>query len=189
MARKTLKASTALYPVPAVLVTCAAQEGRSNVITLAWVGTVCSDPPMISISIRPQRYSYPLVKESGEFVVNIPSCALLEKTDRAGIISGRDGDKFKKLGLTRIKAQRVGAPLIAECPVNIECKVRHSLMLGTHEMFVGEIMVVHADESVLDGGGNIDFLKAAPFCFNLGEYWSLREKIGSYGYSGKKQSV
>ena len=187
MARKQLKPSTALYPVPVVLVSCADVEHRPNMITLAWVGTVCSEPPMLSISIRPHRHSYGLVKKSGEFVVNIPSLALLEKTDKAGLISGRDVDKFATLGLTPVKAQRVAAPLIAECPVNIECAVRHTLRLGAHEMFIGEILAVHADESVLDANGEIDFTKAAPFCFNLGEYWSLKEKVGGYGFSqGKK---
>ena len=185
MAKKALRPSTSLYPVPAVLVSCADAGGRPNMITLAWVGTVCSEPPMISISIRPHRHSYALVKNSGEFVVNIPSLALLEKTDKAGIISGRDVDKFAALALTPVKAQRVAAPLIAECPVNIECVVRHSLHLGSHEMFVGEILAVHADESVLNAKGEIDFVKAAPFCFNLGGYWSLKEKVGSYGYSKK----
>lgn len=184
MAKRILKPSTALYPVPVVLVSCVDVGRRANVITLAWVGTVCSQPPMLSISIRPQRHSYSLVKRSGEFVVNIPPLSLLQKTDQAGIISGREMDKFVALGLTPLKAQHVAAPLIAECPLNIECVVRHSILLGTHEMFVGEVLAVHADEAILDENNKIDFEKASPFCFNLGEYWSLKEKVGTYGFSG-----
>jgi flavin reductase (DIM6/NTAB) family NADH-FMN oxidoreductase RutF len=187
MARKILKPSTALYPVPVVLLTCTEAGGRPNMITLAWVGTVCSEPPMISVSIRPHRHSYPLVKKSGEFVINIPTLAILEQTDKAGIISGRDTDKFAALGLTPIKAEHVAAPLIAECPVNIECVVRHTLLLGTHEMFVGEVLAVHADEPVLDARNRVDFSKAMPFCFNLGDYWSLKQKVGSYGFSKGKR--
>ncbi|MBM4047162.1 MAG: flavin reductase family protein [Planctomycetes bacterium] len=186
MAKQLRKPSEALYPVPVVLVTCADKAGKANMITLAWVGTVCSQPPMISISIRPSRYSHPMVKDLGEFVVNIPTAAQVKETDYAGIVSGRDVDKFAKLGFTPEPASKVKPPLIQECPVNIECKVRQTLTLGTHDMFIGEVVAVHVDESVLTDKGRIDVAKAAPFAFAQGEYWSFKDKIGSFGFSGKK---
>ena len=139
----------------------------------------------ISERYKEQEMRCPVHLSIGQEAVAVGVCAHLEKTDKAGLISGRDVDKFATLALTPVKAQRVAAPLIAECPVNIECVVRHSLHLGSHEMFVGEIVAVHADESVLDANEEIDFVKAAPFCFNLGDYWSLKEKVGSYGYTKK----
>jgi flavin reductase (DIM6/NTAB) family NADH-FMN oxidoreductase RutF len=127
-----------------------------------------------------------MVKDLGEFVVNIPSASLVKETDHAGLVSGRDVDKFAKLGLTAEAASKVKPPLIRECPVNIECKVRQTLSLGTHDMFIGEVVAVHVDESVLTDKGRIDFAKAAPFVFAQGEYWSLKDRMGSFGFSGKQ---
>lgn len=185
MAKIQIKPEPALFPLPVILVTCADKAGKPNIITLAWAGMVCSEPPMLSISIRPHRYSYGLIKESGEFVVNIPSSDIMRQTDICGTVSGRDADKFSLTGLTPEKAKTVKPPLIKECPVGLECKVKQALALGTHEVFIGEIQAVHIDESVMAPSGGIDYIKAKPFTFNRGEYWSLKDKIGFYGCAKK----
>jgi len=183
MAKKELKGEVDLFPVPVVLVTCIDKKGRPNIITLAWAGVVCSEPPMVSISIRPQRYSYGLIKEEKEFTVNIPTVEIMKQADTCGIISGRDADKFKLTKLTPEPAKNVKPPLIKECPVNLECKVRNTMMLGTHEVFLAEVVAVNIEESVMTPAGKIDCAKVNPFSYNVGEYWSLKEKIGSYGCS------
>ena len=184
MAKQVRGLSEALYPVPVVLVTAAKPGGGANIITLAWVGIVCSDPPSISISIRPSRYSHGLIKEAGEFVINVPTEDILRETDRCGMVSGRDVDKFKECSFTAEKATVVGAPLIKECPVSIECKTRQVLSLGAHDLFIGEVVAVHADDKILDGG-RIDYARARPVVFNQGEYWNLAKKIGTYGSSAR----
>jgi flavin reductase (DIM6/NTAB) family NADH-FMN oxidoreductase RutF len=183
MAKKPGKPDAALFPLPVVLVTSVDKAGRPNVITLAWAGMVCSDPPMLSISIRPGRYSHGLIKEQKEFVVNIPTSDIVKETDICGTVSGRDTDKFKMTGLHTEPAKEVKAPLITECPVSLECKVKDSILLGTHEMFIAEIVAVHVEESVMTPSGKVDYGKARPFSYNWGEYWSLREKVGFYGCS------
>jgi flavin reductase (DIM6/NTAB) family NADH-FMN oxidoreductase RutF len=185
MAKIEIKPEPALFPLPVVLVTCVDKAGKPNIITLAWAGMVCSEPPTLSISIRPQRYSYGLIKESGEFVVNIPSSDIMRQTDICGTVSGKDKDKFALTKLTPEKAKTVRPPLIKECPVSLECKVKQTLTLGTHEVFMGEIVAVHIDESVMTPSGGIDYTKAKPFTFNRSEYWSLKEKIGFYGCTRK----
>jgi len=184
MARPELPPSEALYPVPVVLVS-SANRNKTNIITIAWCGVVCSKPPLLSISIRPSRYSHAIIKESGDFVINIPSEDIIKKTDLCGITSGRDKDKFKLCGFTKIASSKISSPMIEECPVNIECKVRQTLSLGAHDMFIGEVLAVHADKSVLDANRNIDYKKARPFVYNQGEYWNLGKRIGRYGFSGK----
>jgi flavin reductase (DIM6/NTAB) family NADH-FMN oxidoreductase RutF len=174
---------TALFPCPVVLVTCVDSAGLPNMITLAWAGTVCSEPPMIGLGIRPTRHSHKLIKNSKEFVVNIPSTKILKETDYCGVTSGRDTNKFSETGLTQEQADKVKAPLICECSVNIECILKDMIPLGTHDLFLGEIVQVHIDQEVLDEKGNIDFTKADPFVYNVGEYWSIHKKIGTYGYS------
>jgi len=186
MAKELRGPSEALYPVPVVMVTCVDLAGKPNIITLAWVGIACSDPPTIGIAIRPGRYSYKLIKETQEFVVNIPNLDLVKETDLCGIISGKDKDKFKETGLTKVSASRVKPPLIKECPVNIECKLKQILNLGAHDLFLGEVVAVHYDEEILDENGNVDYGRARPFVFNQGEYWSLGKKVGSYGFSKKR---
>ncbi len=183
MAKRQIKAEAALFPLPVILVTCADKTGKPNIITLAWSGIVCSEPPMLSISIRPHRYSYNLIKEQMEFVVNIPTTDIVKETDICGTVSGKDTDKFKLTKLTPEPAKFVKAPLIKECSVSLECKVRDSKLLGTHEIFTGEILAVHIDESVMNVSGGIDYAKAKPFTYNRGEYWSLKEKVGFYGCS------
>jgi len=174
---------TALYPCPVVLVTCADSVGKPNIITLAWAGVVCSDPPMLGLGIRPHRYSYRLIEDSREFVVNIPTENILRETDFCGEVSGKDVDKFRETGLTPEPAEKVKPPLIKECPVNIECVVRSKVPLGVHHLFLGEVVQVHVDQEILDEEGEIDFAKASPFVYNKDEYWSLHKKIGVHGFS------
>jgi flavin reductase (DIM6/NTAB) family NADH-FMN oxidoreductase RutF len=183
MAKKQVKAETALFPLPVVLVTSTDKSGKPNIITLAWAGIICSEPPMLSISIRPGRYSHGLIKEQMEFAVNIPTSLIVRQTDICGTISGRSHDKFKETGLNPEPAAVIKSPLIKECPVNLECKVKDIIPLGTHDMFIAEIVSVHVDESVVSASGKVDHSKAKPFSYNWGEYWSLGEKIGFYGCS------
>jgi flavin reductase (DIM6/NTAB) family NADH-FMN oxidoreductase RutF len=175
-----------LYPVPVVLVTCGSE--KPNIITIAWAGTVCSDPPTISIAVRPDRYSYSLIEQEGEFVVNIPGEDLLAVADICGHVSGRDVDKFATNGLTPEPASEVKTPLIAECPVNMECKVVQKVSLGVHNAFLGEIVAVHVDERVLDKKGHrVDYDKARPFALASAEYRALGETIGTYGFAMKEK--
>lgn len=180
------KASTALLPTPVVLLSVAGpSEAKPNIITLAWVGTVCSSPPMLSVAIRPSRHSYGLVTAAREFVVNVPRAAQLEEVDLAGVWSGAEHDKFQELGLTATPASHVAAPLIEECPINIECVVRHQLALGAHDLFIAEIVAVQYDEGILDPRGRVLTDEIAPIAYAEGEYWSLGERIGTYGGAAK----
>jgi len=181
------KPYTALFPCPVVLVTCVSSIGKSNIITLAWVGIVSSEPATIGLGIRPSRYSHELITSTKEFVVNIPTTKILKETDYCGITSGKDIDKFSETILTPEKARKVKAPLIRECPVNIECILKNRIPLGTHDLFLGEIVQVHIDQDILDKEGTVDFTKASPFTYNLGEYWSLNKKLGTYGFSKQKK--
>ena len=176
----------ALYPLPVVLLTCQVEEGKANIMTLAWVGIVSSDPPQLHASVRPSRHSHAILEKAGYFVINVPNADILEKVDKAGCVSGRDVNKWEEIGFTPLPSSLAGAPLIAECPINIECKTRQYLSLGAHDMFIGKILAVHADREILDEEGSIDFTKAKPFVFNHGEYWSLGEKLGSIGMSMKE---
>lgn len=180
------KPSTTLFPCPVVLLTCVDSAGEPNIITLAWAGTVCSEPPMIGLGIRPTRHSYKLIKNSKEFVVNIPSTKILRETDYCGVTSGKDTNKFSETGLTQERAEKVRAPLICECAVNMECILKDIIPLGAHDLFLGEIVQVHINQEVLNKKGDLDFSKADPFVYNVGEYWSINKKIGTYGHS--KQS-
>jgi len=184
--KKTVKPTTALYPTPVVLVTCVEGSQRPNIITLAWVGVVCSEPPQIGIAIRPGRYSHPIIEKTGEFVAAIPSEELLYAVDLCGTVSGRDADKFEKAGLTPEPATKVSPPLIAECPVNMECQVRHKLSLGTHDLFIGEVVAVHVDKAVLNERGIIDFDKAKLISYNNGEYRRVGEMLEQHGFSARK---
>ncbi len=174
---------TALFPCPVVLVTCVDSTGAPNIITLAWAGTICSEPPMVGVSIRPTRYSYQLIKDTKEFVVNIPPTQFIHETDYCGVASGKDVNKFNETKFTPEKAKKVNVPMIQECPVNLECVLKDTIPLGAHDLFLGEVVQVHIDEKVLNEKGTIDFTKADPFVFNVGEYWSLNKKIGTYGFS------
>jgi flavin reductase (DIM6/NTAB) family NADH-FMN oxidoreductase RutF len=179
--------ATVLLPVPAVMVSIADGAGKANIITLAWVGTVCSAPPMVSISVRPSRYSYQLLQHTHDFVVNIPRRAQLEAVDYCGNVSGRDVDKFKECGFTALPATRVSAPLIEQCPINLECVTRHRLSLGAHDLFVGEIVAAHYDEEVVDSRGRLVASRVDALAYVNGDYWTLGEKVGGYGFAIKKR--
>jgi len=178
----------ALFPSPVILVTCADSSGKTNIITLAWTGIACSDPPTISISIRPHRHSNKIIEESGEFVVNIPTIEILEETDFCGIVSGKEMDKFSETQLTQEPAEKVRPPLIKECPINIECILKKKIPLGVHDMFLGEVIRVHIEQEILNKNGKIDFTKISPVAYNQGEYWSLNKKIGVHGFSARLRS-
>jgi flavin reductase (DIM6/NTAB) family NADH-FMN oxidoreductase RutF len=171
--------STALFPVPAVMVSCGIEE--PNIITLAWVGTVCSRPPSVGIGVRPQRHSHGLIVDAGEFVVNLPSSELVGVLDYCGQVSGREVNKWEACGLTPAAAEEVRTPLIAECPVALECVVTHRLDLGAHDLFVGEVVAVQVDESVLDEQGRIDYERAAPLAYIGGYYRRIGELLGRHG--------
>jgi flavin reductase (DIM6/NTAB) family NADH-FMN oxidoreductase RutF len=177
----------ALFPCPVVLVTSVDSQGKPNIITLAWAGVVSSRPPTIGLGIRPERHSYKLIEDAGEFVANIPTKKILKAVDLCGLVSGRDVDKFSETGLTPEPAEKVKPPLIRECPVNMECLLRKKMDLGTHHLFLGEIIRVHVDKKVLDKKGRIDFRKVSPFVYNQGEYWDLHRRLGVQGFS--KQSA
>lgn len=187
--KKLAKTATYLFPTPAVMVSCAGSQGAPNIITIAWVGVVCSEPPIVSVSIRPGRHSCNLIKETGNFVVNIPSESQLAELDCCGVASGRDLNKFSELGLTPMAASIVSAPLIKECPVNLECKVLDVRNLGTHDLFLGEIVAVHMDEEVTNEKGDIDIARLKPiaYCPQAAQYWSLKEPIGTYGFTKAKK--
>ncbi len=180
------KPTTILYPVPVVMVTCQDEAGGVNIITIAWVGTVCSVPPMVSISIRPDRYSHELISKSGHFVINLPTTDQAQVVDYCGMVSGRDVDKFEKTGLTPIPASRVKAPLIKECPVNIECEVRQIIKLESHDLFLAEIVANHINEEVLDDKGRLDMSRAKPLGYGAHKYWALAEELGFHGFSKGK---
>jgi flavin reductase (DIM6/NTAB) family NADH-FMN oxidoreductase RutF len=171
------KPTSLLYPCPVVLVTSSDGTGKPNIITLAWVGVVCSDPPMIGIAIRPGRYSYALIERRGEFVVNIPTKDLLNQTEYCGVISGRDVDKFSKSGLTPQPSSKVAPPLIRECPVNLECKVRKKIRLGSHDLFIGEVVSLHVEEDLLDSRGDVDFSKTGAMTYMHVGYWEIGNRL------------
>lgn len=179
MAKTSHKASTTLFPTPVVLVTCGVE--RPNIITLAWVGTVCSNPPMVGIAVRPERYSHQLIGEVGEFVVNLPTVEQVEAVDRCGNLSGRDHDKFALCHLTALPASKVRVPLIAECPIHLECVVRQTVSLGSHDLFVGEVVAVQADETLHGTRRGIDYSRAGLLCYVAGEYFALGEHLGTQG--------
>lgn len=181
------KPGNMLYPLPVVMVTVADEEGRDNIITVAWAGTVCTNPPMVSISVRPERYSYAMLRDTKEFVINLTTEKLVRATDYCGVKSGREVDKFKETGLTREKASHVGAPMIQESPVCIECRVREIQELGSHSTFVADVLAVHVDEKYMDEKGKFDLALSNPIVYSHGEYYGLGKKLGTFGYSIRKQ--
>lgn len=187
MAKQTWKPGNMLYPLPAVMVSVRGKDGEDNIITVAWAGTVCTNPPMVSISVRPERHSYGMIKESGEFVINLVTKKLVRATDYCGVKSGRDVDKFKEMKLTREKADKVSAPLIAESPVNIECKVTECKELGSHHMFIAKVVAVHIEDEYLDEKGKFCLNDTGLVTYSHGEYFLLGEKRGSFGYSVQKK--
>jgi flavin reductase (DIM6/NTAB) family NADH-FMN oxidoreductase RutF len=181
------KPGTMLCPVPVVMVTCVDEGGKPNIVTVAWTGTVCSDPPMVSISLRPERYSHGLIAQSGEFVINVPSGRQMRATDLCGMKSGEDVDKFELTGLTAGAASTVKAPLILECPVNIECSVRQALELGSHTMFLAEVTAVQVTKQLITPSGRLAIERAGLPAFAHGGYYVLGKKLGSFGYSVRKK--
>ncbi len=186
MGRQVWKPGNMLYPLPAVLVSVADSQGHTNLFTVAWTGTVCSEPPMLSISVRPERYSYHMIEETGEFVVNLTTQRLAHATDYCGVRSGRDEDKWKKTGLTPVSAEHVRAPLVAESPVNLECVVTQKLELGTHHMFLAKVVAVHVDEQYMDESGRFCLNDAKPLVYSHGRYLTTGKELGSFGYSVRK---
>jgi flavin reductase (DIM6/NTAB) family NADH-FMN oxidoreductase RutF len=187
MERQTWKPGNMLYPLPAVLVSVADRNGAQNLFTVAWTGTICSDPPMVSISVRPERYSYHMIEETGEFVINLTTENLAYATDYCGVKSGRDVDKWKEMKLTKIAGEHVKAAMIEESPVNIECRVTQKLELGSHHMFIAEVLAVHVDEKYLDESGRFHLNDSKPLVYSHGRYHSLGKELGTFGYSVKKR--
>jgi flavin reductase (DIM6/NTAB) family NADH-FMN oxidoreductase RutF len=175
-----------LNPVPAVMVSVADTDGKTNIITIAWAGTVCTNPPMVSISVRPSRYSYDMLARTGEFVINLTNESLVRACDYCGVVSGRDVDKFAKLGLTPLAMQHVKAPGIAESPVNIECRVVETKELGSHTMFLAEVLGVTVEDSYMDETGRFGINETGLIMYSHGEYFSMGKKLGKFGYSIKK---
>ncbi|HPL53085.1 MAG TPA: flavin reductase family protein [Bacillota bacterium] len=187
MAKKMCKSNTLLYPVPVVMVSCRSSEGVNNIITVAWTGIVCSEPAMLHVSIRPERFSHGIIKNTGNFVVNIPNKGLTHAVDFCGIKSGRSVNKFEYLGLTAQKSNLIDVPFIGECPVNLECRVRDIIALGSHDMFIAEILCVNIEEWLMDKSEKPDFNKADLICYNSGEYRLLAESLGKFGFSAEKK--
>ncbi len=179
---------TALAPVPAVLVTVRGNDGRDNVLTIAWAGTVSSKPPMVSISVRKERFSHKLLTESREFVINLTTEALLRAADHCGVRSGRDEDKFEVMGLHKTAASKVGAPLIEESPLNLECRVTDIIELGSHDLFLARVEAVDVDESLIDEKGKLDLAKAGLVAYVHGAYRSLGKELGTFGFSVRKKA-
>ncbi|MDD6066951.1 MAG: flavin reductase family protein [Firmicutes bacterium] len=187
MSKQYWKPGNMLYPVPVVMVSCGQEGERPNIITTAWCGTTCSSPAMLYVSIRPERYSYHIIKESGEFVVNLVTKELTYATDYCGVKSGRDVDKFKEMHLTPLESKYVKAPGIAESPVNIECKVKRIIPLGSHDMFLAEVMGVTVDEKYMNENGKFELNRTGLTAYSHGEYFELGKKNGSFGYSVRKK--
>ena len=188
MRKQSWKAGNMLYPLPAVMVSCKRGDERPNIITVAWTGTVCSDPAMVSISVRPERYSYDIIKDSGEFVINLVTDKLVRACDWCGVRSGRDHDKFREMNLSEYVSEFIGTPAIEESPVNIYCRVVKSEPLGSHEMFIAKVRGITADESYMDEKGRFNLEECGLIAYSHGEYFALGKKLGKFGYSVKKKS-
>lgn len=188
MGRKIWKAGTFEYPLPAVMVSCGTME-KSNIITVAWTGILNTNPAMVYISVRPTRYSYNLIKESKEFVINLTNKQLAYATDWCGVKSGEKYDKFKEMKLHKEKAKFVKAPLIKESPVSIECKVKNIIKLGSHDMFVAEVLSIDADDKYIDEKGTFDISKCDLIAYANGGYYPLGKKIGKFGFSVQKNKI
>jgi flavin reductase (DIM6/NTAB) family NADH-FMN oxidoreductase RutF len=184
MAKIVKKPFIALRPVPVVLVSCGHGE-QANIITIAWTGILCSNPPQVGIGVQPSRHSHGLIRETGEFVVNIPGEGLLDEVEYCGFVSGRDADKFAARGMTPIPGSAVQTPIIAECAISLECRLVHTLPLGSHDLFVGEVVAVQLSEDVLDDRGRVDNEKLKPILFTGDGYWSLGGFLGRYGFKQK----
>ena len=186
--KKSWKPGNMLAPVPTVLVSCGAAEGsKPNLITIAWVGSVCSDPPMLSISVRPERYSHGILQATREFVVNVPSVQQARATDWCGMVSGRKADKFAAMGLTPAPALKVNCPIVLECPLNIECRVKKSLQLGSHTLFLAQVVSVQVNAALVDDRGRLNLQKAGLIAYAHGHYFALGRHLGHFGFSVRKE--
>ena len=182
------KPGNMIYPLPAVLVSCGSEPSEYNVLTVAWVGTLCTNPPMCYISVRPERYSYPIIQKNMEFVINLTTKDMAYATDWCGVRSGKDYNKFEEMKLTPGKAEVVKAPIVEESPVSIECRVKEIIPLGSHHMFVAEVVNVQADDCYLDkDSGRFELASADPLVYLHGGYFELGEKIGKFGWSVEKK--
>lgn len=186
MGKQTWRPGNMLYPVPAVMVSCQKENEKPNIITVAWAGTICSDPAMVSISVRPSRYSYGIISETKEFVINLTTKSLCRATDFCGVRSGRDVDKFKQMNLTPQPSKKVKAPGIKESPVNIECVVKSIEHLGTHDMFIAEVVSVTIDDKLMEESGRFNLDKAGLITYSHGDYFELGKKLGKFGFSVDK---
>ena len=186
MSKLKWKPGTMLYPVPPVMVSCGDMD-NSNIITVAWTGIICTDPAMTYVSIRKERHSYDIIKSKGEFVINLASSDLVRIVDFCGVKSGRNIDKFKECNLTKEKATEIDVPMIKECPISIECKVREIKELGTHDMFMAEILAVNVDEKYLDETGRFDMEACNLLAYSHGQYYSLGQRLGKFGFSVEKK--
>lgn len=187
MSKVQWKSGTFIYPIPAVMVSCGTME-ESNIITVAWTGILNTNPAMCYISVRPERYSHDIIKKNGEFAINLTTRQLAYATDWCGVKSGRDVDKFKEMKLTKEKANIISVPLIKESPVSVECKVKEIVPLGSHDMFIAEIVAIDADEKYVDEKGAFDISKCNLIAYANGGYYPLESKIGKFGYSVQKKS-
>lgn len=189
MAKQKWKPGNMVYPLPAVLVSCGDKEGHVNLMTAAWTGTVCSEPPMVYVSIRKERHSHHMIKETGEYVINLTTEKLAEATDFCGVRSGRDMDKFKEMKLTPVKGGLQYAPMVEESPVSIECRVTNVMELGSHDMFIAEVAAVYVDEQYMDAKGTFHLEKAEPLVYSHGQYYGLGKHLGGFGYTVRKKPV
>lgn len=188
MGKQLWKPGTMIYPLPAVMVTCGSEPDEYNIITISWTGTICTDPPMCYISVRPQRHSYNIICRNMEFVINLTTEKLARSTDWCGVSSGADFDKFRETGLTPVAGSVVRAPLIKESPVNIECVVKEIKEMGSHHMFISEVVAVHADDTYFDKKSGLFRLNdAKPLCYLHGRYYLTGRFIGKFGFSVKKK--
>lgn len=187
MGKQHWKPGNMLNPVPAVMVSVTDKDGRSNIITVAWAGTVCTNPPMVSISVRPSRYSYKMIEDTGEFVINLTNESLVKACDYCGVVSGRDVDKFKKTGLTPIPMEHVCAMGIGVSPVNMECRVTEKRELGSHTMFIAEVVGVTVDDRYMDETGKFHINESGLVMYSHGEYFALGKNLGKFGFSVKKK--
>ena len=187
MSRLNWKGGNMLYPLPAVMVSCKRENEKPNIITIAWTGTVCSNPPMVSVSIRPERYSYDIIRETKEFVINLTTKDLVKATDYCGVKSGRDIDKYKENGLTPLPSQKIKAPGIAESPLFLECVVKDEIPLGSHTMFLAEVVNVSVDDKYCDENGRFCLNDTGLIAYSHGDYLTLGKKLGDFGYSVRKR--
>lgn len=188
MGKVIWKPGTMIYPLPAVMVSCGTEKSDYNIITISWTGTICTDPAMCYISVRPERHSYRIIKDAGGYVINLTTHEMARATDWCGVRSGAKYDKFRETGLTAVAATLVKAPMIKESPVNIECSVKQIMELGSHHMFISEVVAIHAEEDYMEpstGAFRLD--KSGLICYSHGKYFVTGELVGKFGYSVKKK--